>query len=240
MGIYDGTEEVGSRTMVLFFVVDVSSSMEGKKIGALNEAINNVIPEIKDISESSADANIKIAVLKFSTGAEWVYPAPIEAEDFKWTYLNPDGWTDFGMACKLLNEKLSRTTGFMTAAGGSFAPVILLLSDGEPTDIYKPSLDELKKNNWFKNAIRIAIAIGDDANTNVLGEFTGSSERVVKVHSPEALKKLIQFVSVASATIASKSKDSKELTLTKEDEVTEQLGEMVTSGELDDPGGGEW
>jgi uncharacterized protein YegL len=239
MGKYDQTEEVVSRTMVLFFIADTSSSMEGKKIGALNEAINNVIPEIKDISSSSADATIKIAALKFSTDAEWIYPAPIEAESFKWRYLDADGWTDLGAACKLLNEKLSRTDGFMAAAGGAYAPVIFLLSDGEPTDNYVDSLNELKKNNWFKHGIKIAIAIGDDANTSVLAEFTGSIERVFKVHTPDALRKLIRFVSVTSSTIGSNSKKSNDVSLTKEDEVAGKVQSYVAE-ELDDSGADEW
>jgi hypothetical protein len=38
-----------------------------------------------------------------------------------------------------------------------------------------------------------------------LAEFTGSSESVLVVHSPEALRKLIRFVSVTAAQIGSKS-----------------------------------
>ena len=44
------TIEIPRRTMVLFFIVDTSGSMEGKKIGAVNTAIREVIPEIRDIS----------------------------------------------------------------------------------------------------------------------------------------------------------------------------------------------
>jgi len=45
--IYDQAVEVARRTMVLFFVVDTSGSMEGAKIGTLNSAIEDVIPEIR-------------------------------------------------------------------------------------------------------------------------------------------------------------------------------------------------
>ena len=61
------------RTMTLFFLVDTSGSMSGDKIGAVNEAIREVIPEIKDISSENADAQIKIVVLEFSSGARWLY-----------------------------------------------------------------------------------------------------------------------------------------------------------------------
>jgi len=202
--IYDEVVEVARRTMVLFFVVDTSGSMEGQKIGTLNSAIEDVIPELRDLSAENADAQIKIAVLEFSSGAKWLTPAPMDVADYSWNFLNADGMTDFGAMCRELNEKLSRNA-FMNDVAGFFAPAIFLLSDGEPTDDYKPALDALKSNNWFKAAIKAAIAIGDDANKDVLKEFTGSSESVLTVHSPEALKKMIRFVSVTASKIGSKS-----------------------------------
>ena len=80
--IYDDVVEVARRTMVLFFVVDTSGSMEGSKIGTLNQAIEDVIPEISDISSNNADAQIKIAVLEFSSGARWLTPKPVPAVPF--------------------------------------------------------------------------------------------------------------------------------------------------------------
>ena len=192
MGLYDEVVEVPRRTMVLFFVVDTSGSMGGAKIGTVNSAIEEIVPELKDISESNADAQIKVATLSFSTGARWIDSAPVAAENFRWNYLDANGVTDLGTACLQLNEKLSRNA-FMSDATGSFAPAIFLLSDGEPTDNYKHGLEKLKQNNWFKKAIKVAVAIGDDANKTVLADFTGNIESVITVHTPEALKKWIQL-----------------------------------------------
>ena len=193
------------RTMVLFFVIDTSGSMEGEKIGSVNTAIDEIIPDIREVSDENADAQIKIAVLEFSSGAIWKTPSgPIEAEQFRWNYLDAAGVTDFGDACRALNEKLS-TKGFMQEATGSFAPVIFLLSDGEPTDNWTKELSALKQNNWFKAGLKVAIAIGNDANKDVLKEFTGSMESVLEVHNKAMLKKMIRFVSVSASRIGSKS-----------------------------------
>lgn len=207
MGLYDEVVEVARRTMVLFFVVDTSGSMSGAKIGTVNSAIEEVVPELKDISESNADAQIKVATLSFSTGARWIDSAPVAVEIFRWNYLDASGVTDLGAACMQLNEKLSRNA-FMSDATGSFAPAIFLLSDGEPTDNYKHGLDKLKQNNWFKKAIKVAVAIGEDANKTVLADFTGNVESVITVRTPEALKKWIQFVSVRASEIGSKSSNA--------------------------------
>ena len=63
MSLYDDVVEVPRRTMVLFFLVDTSGSMYGTKIGTVNTAIEEIIPELKDLSENNADAEIKIATL---------------------------------------------------------------------------------------------------------------------------------------------------------------------------------
>lgn len=207
MGLYDEVVEVPRRTMVLFFMVDTSGSMSGAKIGTVNSAIEEIVPELKDISETNADAQIKVATLAFSTGAHWVDSEPVAAENFRWNYLDANGVTDLGEACSQLNEKLSRNA-FMSDATGSFAPAIFLMSDGEPTDNYSHGLNKLKQNNWFKKAIKVAVAIGDDANQNVLADFTGNVEAVITVHTPEALKKWIQFVSVRASEIGSKSSNA--------------------------------
>jgi len=202
------TVEVPRRTMVLFFVVDTSGSMEGSKIGSVNTAIEEVIPAIKEVSDENADAQIKIAALEFSSGARWLTPnGPMELDQFHWNDLQAAGVTDLGGACKALNEKLS-TKAFMKEATGSFAPAIFLLSDGEPTDDWKGGLGALKQNNWFKAAVKVAVAIGDEANKDVLAEFTGTKEAVLEVHNAAALKKMIKFVSVRASQVASKSSNA--------------------------------
>lgn len=235
--IYDDVVEVARRTMVLFFVVDTSGSMDGAKIGTLNQAIEDVIPEIRDISSNNADAEIKIAVLEFSNGAKWITNAPVSASEFEWQYLNAVGLTDFGAACSQLDEKLSRNS-FMNDITGSFAPAIFLLSDGAPTDNYKEKLEKLKNNNWFKKAIKVAVAIGEDANKNILSEFTNNMEAVLSVHNPEALKKMIRFVSVTSSQIGSKSsavgKGKVDEIKSKQDEFIDQVSVAYSNGDFDD------
>ena len=205
MGLLDETVSVPRRTMTLFFLIDTSGSMEGNKIGAVNDAVVNVLPILNDISETNPDAEIKVAALEFSSGVNWLYDEPKLAKDFIWQDVTAGGLTSLGGACAELAYKLSRSGGFMQSASGSFAPAIILLSDGGPTDDYESGLAKLKNNNWFKSAMKIAIAIGDDADKDVLKDFTGSSEAVITVHNIEALKQIIRVVAVTSSQIGSKS-----------------------------------
>lgn len=198
-------EAMPRRVMPLIFVVDTSGSMGGAKIASLNTAVREALNDVGVISRNNADAQIKVAALEFSNGVSWMYNQLIEAENFQWQDLSASGMTSFGAACSELNTKLSRTSGWMAEPTGTRAPAIILLSDGEPTDEWHYDLEKLKGNSWFKVACKIAIAIGDDAEKNILAEFTGSIESVITVHNVEQLKKMIRTVSVTASQVNSKS-----------------------------------
>ena len=218
---------IARRKMILFFLIDTSGSMSGKKIQSVNDAIENVLPIIGEMSDENPDAEINIAAMKFSTGVDWVYNEPKEAKDFIWQPVSPEALTSLGEACRELSRKLSRSNGFMPTSTGSgyYAPAIILLSDGGPTDDFQGGLKVLKENSWFKNAIKVAIAIGDDADEDVLKDFTGSSEAVIKVHNIDALKTMIRVIAVTSSQIGSKSSSAGDAS--KQDEVIKEITESV-------------
>lgn len=188
MGILDSSP-VPRRTMVLFFIVDTAGYMGNGFLMAINSAMHESL-QLKEISDE--DAEIKIAVLQFSNGCEWMYNKPMTISDFVWKDLEAGGLSDLGSACVELNSKLSRSA-LMHSATGSFAPGIILLTDGEPTDDYDRGLGILKENKWFKHATKIAIAIGSDSNKDALKAFTGSIESVIEANN-DTLKKILKIV----------------------------------------------
>ena len=57
---------------------------------------------------------------------------------------------------------------------------------------------------WGRKAVRIAIAIGEDADTEVLQRFIGNPElKPLQANNPEALVKYIKWVSTAVLKSAS-------------------------------------
>ncbi|MBR4382482.1 MAG: VWA domain-containing protein, partial [Selenomonadaceae bacterium] len=185
---------------------DTSGSMSGAPIGAVNRAIENVMPELVSMNESNADNEIKVAVMTFDYDAKWVIGEDelLSPEDVtnSWRDLDANGYTSMGAAFRSLNEKLSVSHGFMKRASGSVAPVLFLLSDGEPTDDYRAGLQVLQKNNWYKIAVRVAVGYGE-ANDEILREFTGNEGTVLHSNDPNDLKNTIRFVAVTSSRVAS-------------------------------------
>ena len=190
--------ELATRPLHFFWVVDCSGSMYGDKIGQVNNAIQSVIPEMREAAENNPNAQLLVRTLKFSTGASWVTANPVNIEDFAWDDLDSGGVTDLGQAFDMLAAQL--TIPPMTDR--ALPPVIVLLSDGQPTDNYKQNLDKLLQLPWGKKAVRIAISIGQDADDNVLQEFTGNRELVLQANNPEALVKCIKWASTAASLVS--------------------------------------
>ena len=132
------------KSMVIFFLVDTSKSMEGSKLESLNRVMGDILPELIGVGEAGTD--VKVAVMSFSSGCEWITPEPVLIEEYqRWENLSADGVTDLGDACEELCQKLSRNS-FLRAPSLSYAPVIFLMTDGYPTDNYKKGFEMLKKN----------------------------------------------------------------------------------------------
>lgn len=202
---------ISKKSMVIFFVIDTSESMKGKKIDDLNRVMREIIPELAGVGGSNTE--LKYAVLSFSSGCKWETSEPlIVDESNQWKDLHACGITDLGMAFEELTAMLSRKK-FLKSPSLSYAPVIFLMTDGYPTDNYKKGLEKLKANNWYKYGIKVALGIGDYFNQSVLEEFTENKELVVKAANTAQLIKLVRTIAVTSSQIGSKS-----VTIVKEDD----------------------
>ncbi|WP_029544499.1 VWA domain-containing protein [Selenomonas sp. AB3002] len=239
-GILDKVE-MTRRMCPVIFLVDTSGSMDGAPIGAVNSAIEGVLPELCAMNDENADAEIKTAIMSFSGGADWVTGDKlVSPQNVAWNGMDAMGPTEMGAAFRELDKKLSIETGFMRRASGSVAPVLFLLSDGAPTDDYQSALAKLKENNWYKVAVRVAIGYGD-ADDNILAEFTGNRETVLHTNSPEDLKKMIRFVSITSSMVASRKvatnaaeEASDDNTAALAEELEAQGGEMTAASADED------
>ena len=167
----------------------------------------STIPEMVDAAKDNPNAQLLVRTLKFSTGATWVTPDPVNIEDFAWDDLDAGGVTDLGKAFEMLAAQL--TIPPMTDR--ALSPVIVLLSDGQPTDDYKKSLDKLLHLPWGKKAVRIAISIGQDADDDVLQQFTGNRELVLQANNPQALVKMIKWASTAASLVSAPASRPKEM-----------------------------
>ena len=212
----------------LLFVIDNSGSMEGEKIGAVNNAIRDVMSIMPEIQEDTSDADIKISALTFSEKCKWVYSEPKSVDEFKWSDITADSGTDYSKAYDELSKFLcKRENGGKMPDIGGVAPIIILMSDGMPTSPdWQDHLASLKKKGWFKVALKYALAIQIDTKEamDVLSAFTGNPETVLKVYTAEALRKVIKVIAVTASKVKSSSSQMRgDKIVSKEEEAVQEI-----------------
>ncbi len=199
--------KIVKKVLPIIYAIDTSGSMSGDRIATVNEAMHECEEILREKAGESPDAEIKIGALKFSSGAQWVTKSGlVSLEDFYWNDVQASGVTDLGAALKELETKLSRSA-FLVSETGFCLPVIIFMSDGGPNDDWQKALKNANANNkWFQRARKIAIAIGDDADKDVLKELVGNVEAVVQANDLETLKSLIVEVSASASMLAGQSR----------------------------------
>jgi uncharacterized protein YegL len=193
--------ELATRPLHFIWVADSSGSMATDgKIQALNTAIREAIPHMQKVADENPNAQVLVRAIQFASGAQWHISQPTPVDDFKWTDLSAQGETDMGKALSMVADQLK----IPPMTDRALPPVLVLVSDGQPTDDFNKGLRDLMEQPWGKKAVRIAIAIGTDADHDVLQKFIGHSElKPLQANNPEALVKYIKWVSTAVLKSAS-------------------------------------
>ena len=193
--------QLATRPLHFIWIADASGSMrDDGKIQALNMAIREAIPHMQKVASENPNAQVLVRAIKFSSGAQWHISQPTPVEDFKWVDLKADGVTDMGKALTMVADQLK----IPPMTDRALPPVLVMISDGQPTDSFEKGLQKLMDEPWGKKAVRIAIAIGKDADSSVLQKFIGHNEiKPLQANNPEALVNYIKWVSTAVLKSAS-------------------------------------
>jgi uncharacterized protein YegL len=176
--------ELATRPLHFIWICDCSGSMSvDGKVQSLNYAIQNAIPDMQKVADENPNAEVLVRAIRFSNGAQWQIA---------------EGVTDMGKALSMVAEQLK----LLPERG--LPPVLVLISDGQPTDNFEGGLKDIMDQPWGKKAVRISIAIGEDADLDVLQKFIGNSEiKPLQANNSESLVRFIKWVSTAVLKSAS-------------------------------------
>jgi uncharacterized protein YegL len=199
--------QLSRRPLHFIYVCDCSGSMQASgKMQALNQAIRQSLPEMVQVSQQNPEAQIMVRVLSFADQAQWHLgtPTPVDQVLPLWRDLVAGGLTAMGEAMEQLAAVL-RTPPMDQRA---LPPVLVLISDGAPTDDFLDGLRTLMAEPWAAKAVRLAIAIGHDADLEVLQQFIGTDlgrnpRRPLQANDSNTLARYIQWASTAVVGAAS-------------------------------------
>jgi uncharacterized protein YegL len=192
---------LAGRPLHFILLLDASGSMAvDGKIEALNQAIRDAIPHLRDLASQNPFVEILVRAIAFSDGARWHIEEPSPIHDVSWPPVVAGGYTDLGAAL----GKVAEVLAVPPMESRAFPPVVVVVSDGRPTDDFEAGLERLMREPWGRRAVRLAIAIGADADLEVLSRFIGDpSIPPFTAHDPEQLAYLVRFVSTAASQLAS-------------------------------------
>ena len=183
--------------------------MKGEKIQALNFAIADMLPHLAAWERDQEQAQVFIRAIAFATEPWWhiAEPQPVAQLGWKPPQPVPKGLTNMGPAFALAAQELAPGRIERRA----LRPALLLITDGLATDPpggFETGLSALMAQPAGKAALRLAIAIGRDAQSAALDRFIGDpGVPVLVADSAEGIAERLVAASLAVSRMSKAGAD---------------------------------
>jgi uncharacterized protein YegL len=191
------------RPLPVIILADSSGSMaENGKIEALNAAMKDMLSTFA--KESRIRAEIQVGLINFGGKAEMHLPLVAAQSVSGLIELKADGVTPMGAAFELARQLLEDKDRIPSR---SYRPILILISDGQPTDDWEVPFKSLCSSERAQKATRIAMAIGPDADEAMLKEFANDAEApIFKAHNARDIHRFFRAVTM-SVTVRTASQN---------------------------------
>lgn len=191
-----------ARPLPVIVMADVSGSMAvDGKIEALNLALEDMVAGFR--AESRLRAEIQVALITFGGESARVHlPLASAHKISEVSSLRAGGRTPMGSAFDKVQQLIEDKDLIPSRA---YRPVLVLVSDGLPTDDWEQPFDGLCESERGQKTTRFAMAIGADADVEMLGRFANDPESpVFKAHEARDIHRFFRAVTM-SVTSRSRS-----------------------------------
>jgi len=207
---------IARRKMNLFFLIDVSGSVNKIQMGILNQAMEETMNALRT---NATEADVHVSVLTFGHECKWMNESPKSVNDFAWRRLSDSiGLTPLGKAFDMLNDRLDED---LKNSSNCYSPAVILVSDCGSTEDYGASLKNLKENRWFKYCTRYVLGLGDNTRSDIALDFAGSAENVMDARG-DRLSDMIKFVTLTTSRNLAGNTEGKSQGLQQEEEPPEE------------------
>lgn len=182
------------RPLPVIILADTSGSMSvDGKIEALNTALKDLVASLS--KESRLRAQLQLGLITFGGTACTHLPLTAVQGITAIIPLPAIGATPMGQAFELARQLLEDKTLIPSRA---YRPVLILLSDGLPTDDWQAAFDALCQSERAQKATRLAMAIGADADEAMLSAFANDMEApLFKAHNARDIHRFFRAVSLS-------------------------------------------
>lgn len=187
------------KPMPVFLLLDVSGSMDGTKIENLNEAVREML---ESFPGKDGEANVKVSIITFGSKVKSLFAGemlPAKKALARWNDLDANGMTPMGLALQMAKDMIEDRD---IVPSRSYRPLVVLVSDGQPNDEWEQPLQAFINDGRSKKCDRMAMAIGRDADRNVLNRFiAGTTNSLFEAHQGADIHNFFKQVTMSvSAT----------------------------------------
>ena len=152
---------------------------------------------------AAEESEIQVSVITFGGESANLHLLPQPAAEIEWVDLHAGGRTPLGSALSMVREVLEDKEKIPSRA---YTPTLVLVSDGIPTDNWSQELQKLLDSDRAKKAMRLAMGIGGDVDTNVLERFINNVE--ILVFTADQASQVSQFFKWVTMSVTSRTRSS--------------------------------
>ena len=192
------------RPLPIFILADTSGSMRGEKINELNLALREMLNALNSMDDIRG--KFQLCVIGFGSSVDVVQPLA-DLPDVSLQELSAAGNTPMGTAFSAVHNLIEDRE---VVSSRSYAPTIVLVSDGQPTDCdnhmsgfnefltWEP-LKTLHTDTRSSKCQRLALGIGADADVEMLKAFVNNPEiPVIKTQDAAGITKFFRWVTMST------------------------------------------
>jgi uncharacterized protein YegL len=186
--------DIAPRRLPVYLLLDCSGSMAGEPVAAMEMGLRSLLTDMQ--MDPQALETVWLSVITFASTADQIIPLT-DVGSFSPPDLFASGTTALGEAIDLLAERIrAEVKATRPDQKGDWKPLVFILTDGEPTDDWRPSVENFRLKGL---ATIVACGAGPEVNDETL-KWLGDKVVRLKDTQPGTLGAFMKWVSASVAT----------------------------------------
>jgi uncharacterized protein YegL len=192
-----------ARMLPVIILADISGSMHGEKIDSLNRAMSEMIESFRQ--NDSVQAELNVAIITFGGSAKLVQDlTPVD--EITIPTFTAGGGTPLGGAIRLATDLIEDRERLPKNA---YRPVIVLLTDGVPTDDADSAISKFVSEGRSRSCDRWSIGVGEgythEQPKALLEKFLSNPEDKFVMNVQKA-NEIVEFFAILSTMLETRTK----------------------------------
>lgn len=188
-----------AKKLPVILLLDVSGSMSGAKIDSLYDATIDMIETF--VASQEKEQIIDVAIITFGDKVElhtkYTPVKDLQAKGI--SKFKASGMTPMGTALRMAKDMIDDK---QVTPSRIYRPAVVLVSDGAPNDDWKGPMIQFITDGRSAKCQRFAVAIGNDADRDVLERFTQDPTTVLFAEDAKDISEQFKSISMSVSTRA--------------------------------------